>query len=113
MTLADRILEYDRTVAQGLPGQVPATGGRKLVCVVCPETLTKAPGGGVAARLGLDADTVLLLAVPAARIGRPDAETARGAALLAASAGAHDLIVLGHDGCAFRAPAFPLPGPVP
>jgi hypothetical protein len=110
--LLQRILEYDRGVASGADAPVPSTGGHRIVCVVCPELLTEAAGGGVAARFGLDAGEVVLVAVPAARVARPDGEVARAVALVAAREGG-DVVVLGHEACSYRAPAFPVPGTSP
>jgi hypothetical protein len=115
MNLADAILEHDRARRAGEDAPIPATGGRRIVCVTCTELAGGAPT--VASRFGLDADQVLVVAVPGARVPRQDGDVARAVALAAGAAGGTlggaAVIVLGHEGCAFRAPTFAVPGPAP
>jgi hypothetical protein len=112
MSFADQVLEFDRARAEGREAPVPVTGGRKVVCVVCPETAHE-----VAARLGLDADQVVVVAVPAARVHHVDGDVARAVALAAGASGGTsggaDVVVLGHEGCVYRSPTFAVPGPPP
>jgi hypothetical protein len=115
MGLVDAILEHDRARRAGQDAPVPATGGRRIVCVTCTELVVARPS--VASRLGLEDEQVLVVAVPGARVPRSDGDVARAVALAAGAAGGTmggaDVLVLGHEPCAFRAPTFAVPGPAP
>jgi hypothetical protein len=83
-----------------------ASGGRRPVCLACPETLSS-----------LDATEFVLVVVPGARVQRADGEVARAVGLAAGSVGGSfggvDILVVGHEGCSFRSPSFGVPGPAP
>lgn len=82
------------------------SSGRRVVCVVCPE---------IAA--AVDVREFVVVAVPGARVLRPDGDLARGIALAAGSVGGTlggaGILVVGHEDCIFRAPSFAVPGPAP
>ncbi len=112
MSLHDEILAFDRARAAGRPAPAPAAGG-KVVAVVSSEAITTAPGGGIAARLGLAVDDVVVVAVPGPRVQRSDGEVARAVCLAAAWCGARAVVLVASESTPFRSPSFGVPGPAP
>lgn len=111
-SLHDEILAFDRARAAGRAAAAPSPGG-KVVAVVSSEAITTAPGGGIAARLGLAVDDVVVVAVPGPRVQRADGEVARSICLAVAWSGARSVVILANESSPFRSPSFGVPGPAP